>query len=231
MKKILSGAALAALLSTTAAEAGPSHQMYGGLGAGLQSPQSKMKARRDGNTAQLNEFRVADTKFGGSVFLGYRAQWASFFAGLELDTLTPVNYENHSTADGANNLTAYKVKAGWAFGGSLLVGYNVNKDSYLALRLGGEHREFKVYPRIDNNALFGGSLEERTKVRKFKSFAFTPGVVAGMSVNDCWEVSADYRLRMGRQKSKGSLNANRLMVRHTETVQTFMLRAAYKFVK
>lgn len=220
MKKLLSGIALASMMATTAM-ANSGHNVIIGLGAGMQSLRTHVK--QDYN--QFPEhFSVSDTNFAGSAFLGYRTTMGMFLGGVEVDMTTPTAYKNEASNTSAT--TNYKIKAGMAFGGSVLLGAQVTDTAYVAVRFGTEYRKYTLDPRLGSGLTPVAGTGDK---RSMKGFSFVPGVLLGTSFNGCWDIAADYRINLGKKKSSGSVAANTLSLQAKNTSQTFMLKLAYKF--
>lgn len=219
MKKLLSGIALASMMATTAM-ANSGHNVIVGLGAGMQSLRTYVK--QNFNNGTIENYAAADAKFAGSAFLGYRTTMGMFLGGVEVDMTTPTTYKNDIADTSATD--SIKVKAGMSFGGSVLLGAQVTDTAYAAVRIGTEYKKYTLDPRLGS----GLNQTDNTK-RSTKGFAFVPGVLVGTSFNGCWDLSADYRVNMGKKKTFSTIAANKLYQQVKHTNQTFMLKLAYKF--
>lgn len=232
MKKILTGLALTATLATSAmANAGAKHSIVAGLGVGFQNfhMHNKTEFYRAGAFDFAQNYAVSDGKFGGTAFLGYHAKMGMFLGGIEVDTTTPATYKNTQTSN-QNTSTALSIRASFAFGASVLLGANINDNAFAALRVGGEWREHSIKPNFGVGYITTGG--DKVKV---KGFAFAPGVVVGFNLNDCWQLSGDYRVRLGRSKTAtltgvdNLANATRMDWKLKPTTHTFMLKLNYRF--
>lgn len=226
MKKILTGLALTSLMATSAIAGDMKHSVIVGLGGGLQSLKMKVEHSYNVPGGFDNGFSVAEAKFGGTAFFGYRAHMGSFLGGLEVDAITPATFRNTYYNAGANNSdTGYKIKANWAFGASALLGFHVNENAYAAIRLGGEYRKYKV-----NIGPVTYVVTNRADVEKsYGKFAFAPGILLGTSFMGCWDLSADYRVRLGATKTAGRNTGTNYLQKLKDTNQTFMIKLGYKF--
>lgn len=225
MKKLLSGIALASLLATTAMANNSGHNVIVGLGVGLQSLTTNVKQSWSQGVGQfLENYDAAENRFAGGAFLGYRTSIGSFLGGFEVDATTPADYQNDNTNNGQTS--SIKVKAGMAFGGSVLLGAHVTDTAYAAIRLGGEYRKFTIDPRLGSQLVPANGTGNK---RSIKGLSFVPGVLVGTSFNGCWDLSADYRVNFGKKKTFGTIAANSLHQKIKQTSQTFMLKLGYKF--
>lgn len=235
MKKVLSIMAVAVAV-TTGASAKMSHGLYGGLGLGHMKAQSNVSFLTGNNGGVSETSRIVGDKFAGALFLGYRLGLSDkVFAGLELDAQNgyTVKGESDVSSRAATVETAnQKVKASWAWGGSLLLGYHLNKNAYVAVRAGLESRTFKITPNVGLTNFIAPLTTNgnATAIRKFSHTSFVPGVLLGMPLGECWEVSGDYRWVMGEKKSKGQNSTTDMRWSHTPKSSTFMVRASYKFM-
>ncbi len=234
MKKVLSIAAIA-MVATTGTFAKMSHTMYAGLGLGHKKAHSQINWASQNNLGQSEKAMIANDKFAGSAFLGYRMGMSDkAFIGAELDLQNGYTSKGRTDASSRNGYetSAQKIKASWAWGGSLLLGYHLNKSAYVALRAGFESRQFKVTPNLgmSNFAAPLTTNGNAKNVRKFNHTSFVPGILLGMPLSDCWEISGDYRWTMGSKKSSGKNTVSDIRWTHTPKSNTFMVRASYKFL-
>lgn len=237
MKKVLSITAIA-MAATTGVFAKMSHTMYAGLGLGHVRHHHKVNWQTQGGAAGVtvsDDTSNTGEKFGGMLLAGYRMGLMSdkMFVGVELDLQNGYsNKENSDPSNKANgNTDAMKIKVSWAMGGSLLLGYHLNKNAYVALRAGLESRTFKVYPQLGSGN-FGATISaaKQSGLVKFKQTSFVPGVLVGMPINDCWEAAFDYRYVAGEKKAKGVNTTTDIRFTSAPNSSSYLFRATYKIM-
>jgi opacity protein-like surface antigen len=236
MKITTKSVVLAGLIAATAQSTHAANGIYLGaaVGGNALTGKSSLFINRflpaaGANLSQTFNSNISDKNVAADIFLGFGKKLNCAWLGAELlASWTSLNSKDalDISSSGSQQPLNFKTTFGW--GAAANIGYYVNPNTKLYLKLGVEFRRFTTTFAGAGNT-FDPNIVNINKKRN--STAFVPGFGMETDINARFSVRGEYRIALHQNKTStaSTTTPNTTSIKVRPTIHYFNLGLTYRF--